>query len=243
MQALTNLTVPSNVVLLLGVAGIILQARARWRRLAPFLLCAVPVLLLILSSEKVATLLLSPLEYAYPKAPAFDPAAQPAVIVVLAAYAADDANMPLSARPNPPALFRIVEAVHLWRACQRCTVIVSGTNPTAKVMAESLAALAVPDAQIRIDSNAANTAASAVNVRQMIGADAFYLVTSAGHMPRSMGVFLKQGLRPIPAPTEYSVPKSVVNASWSPSSQSLFFSDLAVHEHIGILWYRLTGRI
>lgn len=242
MELLTNI-VPSNFGLLLGFIGIVLYAMPRSRRRAPLFLVAAPLWLLIFSSGKTATALLSPLEYAYAKAPTVQADSPAKAIVVLSAYAADDPNMPLSARPNSSAMFRIVEAVHLWRACQQCTVIVTGVNPTIKVMVESLVALGVPNQHIRIDSNAADTAASAVNLRAMVGAEAFYLVTSAGHMPRSMGVFLKQGMRPIPAPTEYSVPKDIAQANWSPSSLNLYFSDLAMHEHIGLWWYRLTGRI
>lgn len=243
MELLTNIVVPSNIVLLLGFTGVVLLALPRWRRFAPLFLSAAPLLLLILSSGKTATALTSPLEYAYPKAPTHRADSPATAIVVLAAYAADDPNMPLSARPNSSAMFRLVEAVHLWRACQQCTVIVTGVNPTTKVMAESLVALGVPSSAIRIDSDAANTAASAGNVRDMIGADAFYLVTSAGHMPRAMGVFHKQGLQPIPAPTEYSLPRNIAQASWSPSSLHLYFSDLAMHEHVGMWWYRWTGRM
>jgi uncharacterized SAM-binding protein YcdF (DUF218 family) len=242
MEALTNFVVPSNFVLLIGFAGIVLSL-ARWRRIGLYFLSSALVLLLVLSSGKTATALSSPLEYAYPKAPAPQSNSPARAIVVLAAYATDDASMPLSTRPNSSAMFRIVEAVHLWRACQQCTVIVTGVNPTTRVMAESLAALGIPSTQIQVDSGARNTAGSAVNLRASLGVDAFYLVTSAGHMPRSMGVFLKQGLRPIPAPTEYHVPKSIAQAEWSPSSLNLYFSDVAMHEHIGTWWYRLTDRI
>jgi uncharacterized SAM-binding protein YcdF (DUF218 family) len=243
MEVLTNLVVPSNLVLLIGFIGIVLSLLPRWRRVGPYFLTGALILLLILSSGKTAAALSSPLEYAYLKASTPDANSPAKAIVILSAYATDDPNMPLSTRPNSSAMFRIVEAVHLWRACHQCTVIVTGMNPTIKVMAESLVALGIPSAQIRVDSQAANTARSAVNLRASLGDQAFYLVTSAGHMPRSMGVFLKQGLRPIPAPTEYHVPKNIAQANWSPSSLSLYFSDSAMHEHIGILWYRLTGRI
>ncbi len=243
MEILATLVLPSNLVLLIGFIGIGLSLLPRWRRGGPYLLTGALILLLVLSSGKTATALSSPLEYAYPKAPAPDVQSPAKAIVILAAYAADDPNMPLSSRPNGSAMFRIVEAVHLWRACQQCTVMVTGIAPTTKVMAESLVALGIPTAQIRVDSGAANTSGSAVNLRASLADQPFYLVTSAGHMPRSMGVFLKQGLRPIPAPTEYHVPRNLAQANWSPSSLSLSFSDIAVHEHIGILWYRLTGRI
>jgi uncharacterized SAM-binding protein YcdF (DUF218 family) len=243
MQLLTSAVLPSNITLALGLLGLILFFRPRWRRAASLLLGLAPVVLLIFSSGKTATALSSPLEYAYVKATPPQPGSVSRDIVVLAAYAADDPNMPLSSRPNSSAMFRIVEAVHLWRACQQCTVIVTGMDPTTKVMAESIAALGVPADRIRIDNGAANTAESAVNVASMLSAPSFYLVTSAGHMPRSMGVFLKQGLQPIPAPTDYLLPKYVSQAEWSPSSLNLYFSDAAMHEHIGLLWYRIRGRI
>lgn len=104
-------------------------------------------------------------------------------------------------------------------------------------------ALGVPNAQIQLDIKAANTSGSAANMRALLGEQSFYLVTPAGHMPRSIAVFRKQGLRPIPAPTDYHVPKNIAQANWSPSSPNLYFSDAAMREHVGTLWYRLTGRI
>jgi uncharacterized SAM-binding protein YcdF (DUF218 family) len=243
MAALTDFILPSNLVLLTAFIGIVLLLLPRWRRVAPYVLTGAFTLLLILSSGKTATALSSPLEYAYSKVSPPDANSPARTIVVLAGYAADDPNMPLSTRPSDSAMYRIVEAVHLWHACQQCTVLVTGMNPTVKVMVESLVALGVPSAQIQIDSKAANTSASVVNLRASLGGQTFYLVTSAGHMPRSMAVFRKQGLQPIPAPTDYHVPKSIWQANWSPSSLNLYFSDLAMHEHIGMLWYRLMGRV
>ena len=39
----------------------------------------------------------------------------------------------------------------------------------------------------------------------MIGREKFILVTSAAHMPRSMALFRKRGLQPIPAPADFQV--------------------------------------
>jgi uncharacterized SAM-binding protein YcdF (DUF218 family) len=243
MHALTNVVAPSNLALVLGFVGLVLLVRPQSRRIAPYFLTGAVTLLLILSSGKTATALSSPLEYAYLKAPTPDASSPATAIVILTSYATDDPNMPLSTRPNSSAMFRIVEAVHLWNACRQCRVFVTGSDPTARVMAAALADLGIPRTQIQIDSQSGSTGQSAVNMRTLLGEQTFYLVTSAGHMPRSMAVFHKQGLRPIPAPTDYHVPKDIAHAEWSPSSLSLYFSDLAVHEHLGLLWYRLTGRI
>jgi uncharacterized SAM-binding protein YcdF (DUF218 family) len=162
---------------------------------------------------------------------------------VLAAYAANDLNMSLSDRPNYSALYRINEAVLLWRLCPECRVVVTGTSPTANVMADVLIGLGVSREKVIVDSDASNTAGSAMNMRRMIGEAPFYLVTSGGHMPRAMGVFAKAGLHPMAAPTDHKLPKFVRQAAWALSPFHLECSDLAVHEHIGLMWYRMRGYI
>src|SRR5262245_17100640 len=129
MESLTNLVVPSNAVILLGLIGIVLSLRPQWRRVATLLLWSAAVLLVILASGKTATALSSPLEYAFAKAPAPQDHPDAKEIVMLGAYGADDPNMPLSSKLNPSAMFRVVETVHLWRACLDCTVIVTGLDP------------------------------------------------------------------------------------------------------------------
>ncbi len=160
---------------------------------------------------------------------------------MLAAYAANDANMSLSDRPNHAAIHRIVEAVLLWRQCDRCLVVVSGGSPTTEVMTDTLVALGVPRGQVRMDDTAGNTAASAAHMRLLLGDTPFYLVTSGGHMPRSMAVFAKAGLHPVPAPTDRRLPKDFADAAWTLSPFHLECSDLAVHELIGLWWYRIRG--
>jgi uncharacterized SAM-binding protein YcdF (DUF218 family) len=50
-----------------------------------------------------------------------------------------------------------------------------------------------------------------------------------------------QELRPIPAPTDYQLPKDWRFAEAKPSPFSLTVSDLAAHEYLGLTWYRLRG--
>ena len=80
-------------------------------------------------------------------------------------------------------------------------------------------------------------------LRTLLGAEPFFLVTSAGHMPRAMGVFVKQGSRPIPAPTDFSLPKDPLAAHIAPNPLHLYYSDLAINEYAGLLWYYLTDKI
>ncbi|MCH7750439.1 MAG: YdcF family protein [Acidobacteria bacterium] len=43
----------------------------------------------------------------------------------------------------------------------------------------------------------------ALAIQALVGGDRFVLVTSASHMPRTVAMFRKVGLDPIPTPTEY----------------------------------------
>jgi len=241
IEYLKELVVPSSFCLALAVLGSAMWLMPRTRRIGPALMVAAAAVLLIFSSGKTAALLLSPLEYAYPRVP--DGPLQPGAIVVLAGYAADDRDMPLSSRLHSSTLFRIIEAVNLWRRCPECSVVVTGFDPTVKVMGELLISLGVPPSQLRIDNQADTTADSAVNMRALLNDQRLYLVTSAGHMTRSLGVFVKQGLHPIPAPTDFQLPKSIAHADWQPTPFHLNCSDMAVHEYVGIVWYRWRGKI
>lgn len=241
MNALKLLAIPSNVIFLLAALGLVLGLAPRLRRLSGFSLAFAALLLVFFACGKTATWLLSPLEYEYPRVP--DQPAPVRAIVVLAAYAANDPNMSLSDRPNSASLYRVVEGVHLWRRCQDCAVIVTGSPPTTEVMKELMVSLGVPGERVQLDSDSADTATSAIHVARLLGQDSFYLVTSAGHMPRSMAVFEAAGMRPLAAPTDHRLPMSVEHANWNLSTFHLESSDLAIHERLGMWWYRLRGQI
>lgn len=234
--------VPSGLAFVLFILGVLACLRTHWRRTSWVLLGASGAITLVCSSGIVATALLSPLEYEYPAV--HDARAYPNVrhIVVLTGYAADDPDMPLTGRLHYASGFRVMMALELQRQCTACDVIVSGDPTTAKVMGEALVRLGLPEQQLSLETASENTAASAVNLKPLLN-EPFFLVTSAGHMRRSMAVLETQGLEPIPVPTDYQGPKDWRNAELRPSPQSLFAADLAMHEYIGMVWYRINGAI
>ena len=124
--------VPSGFATLLFLAGLGVLAFRQARRFASPLLAAAAAVLLIFSNGLTATLLLSPLEYAYPALQDPQQHADVRTIVVLTAYVADDENMPLSSRPNASSAFRILEAANLRVLRPDCRVIVSGSAPAAR---------------------------------------------------------------------------------------------------------------
>jgi uncharacterized SAM-binding protein YcdF (DUF218 family) len=213
----------------------------RTRRTALATLSLAGVLLVVLSCGKTATWLLSPLEYAFPRVS--EQATPVGAIVILAGYATDDQEMSLSDRLSPSTLYRVVEGALLWQQCPDCQVVVSGTSPTTDIMANVLVALGVSAASVKMDNASVHTAASAMNVRHLVGDTRFYLVTSAAHLPRAMAVFRAARLQAVPAPTDHRQPRTVDKGVWSLSPFHLEGADLAAHERVGTWWYRLRGFI
>jgi uncharacterized SAM-binding protein YcdF (DUF218 family) len=71
----------------------------------------------------------------------------------------------------------------------------------------------------------------------------FALVTSAFHIPRSLMLFQRQGLKPIPAPADFrSATGKPGVRSFIPTAGGLFMAQLAVHEYLGLVFYGLQGR-
>ena len=243
IKLLQSALLPSGLATLLVLAALAIVTCKRTRRFAGLLMSAATAVLLIFSNGLIPKLLLIPLESAYPalKDPHQYPDARS--IIVLTAYAVDDENLPLSARMNASSASRILEAANLRSSRPDCRVIVSGSATAARTMGRQLQLLGVPDALLSLDIMSNNTAASAEHMKFLIGNQPVFLVTSAGHMRRAIGVFRKNGMTPIPVPTDYQLLGNAWDATWKISAMHLQASDFAVHEYIGLAWYHLTNRL
>lgn len=243
MSWLKFLFLPSKLVFFILLAGLVCLIWRRYRKYSPHFFTIATLMYLVFSSGTVSTLLLSPLEYRYPAITDAGMFQSAKAIVVLDAYIADDPLMSLSGKFNSHALFRLVEAQNIYKQCKGCRIFISGKARNVELMQQELQLMGVSPADIEIESASMHTVDSARNLSAKLGMAPFFLVTSAGHMPRSMGVFIKQGLHPIAAPTDYLLPKDVVKASPWPSSEHLNYSDLAINEYAGMLWYLVSGKI
>jgi uncharacterized SAM-binding protein YcdF (DUF218 family) len=70
------------------------------------------------------------------------------------------------------------------------------------------------------------------------------LVTEAYHMLRGVQCFRRQGIDVIPAPCFYRYLH--FTGTWReflPSAGAMHDNDEALHEWIGLLWYRMSGKI
>jgi uncharacterized SAM-binding protein YcdF (DUF218 family) len=118
-------------------------------------------------------------------------------------------------------------------------------EPESKSMADLAIGLGINYNNIIEESAGLDTEEQAVLIKKIVGKDKFILVTSAFHMPRSMALFQKQGMHPIPAPSGHRVKNrnEVDPFMFFPDSGGIEKMEFAVHEYLGMLWAKLRGRI
>jgi uncharacterized SAM-binding protein YcdF (DUF218 family) len=147
-------------------------------------------------------------------------------------------------------LARVVEGVRLHKAVPGSKLLLSGGAvfdpvPEAEVMAQVAVVLGVKPHDIRLESDSRDTAEEAEMIAKMIGRERFILVTSAAHMPRSMALFRRRGLQPIPAPADFRAPetRSSGPSRFFPGAGALGQTQTALHEYLGLAWAWLRGEI
>jgi uncharacterized SAM-binding protein YcdF (DUF218 family) len=233
------LVVPSGVMLVALSSALVFALSWRTRRLAAALAIVAGGIYLVFGNGPMAHWLLRGLEYRYPvvhELPALDH------IVVLAAWGISDPYVTVIGQASSHALPRIAEAVYLARRHPGARITVTGAGPSPGVMAEIIEALGVSGERIQVDELSSSTWESAVHLAAMLRGSTFALVTSAGHMPRTMMVFEGQDLDPIPVPTGHLSYRNIWEAAVLPTPTHLHLADLAAHEYLGLTWYRWRGR-
>jgi uncharacterized SAM-binding protein YcdF (DUF218 family) len=260
-KVVSRLLFPLPFTVLLLAAGLILTWSGRHTRTGRALLAVGIVLLALLSSTVFSNALLRPLESRYP---ALGPAELAAIdweaidtIVVFSGCSAVQEQYPVTRQVSETDLGRLVEGIRLYQECPSCTMVLSGggsgCDPLAPV--ESLTnyrlavAMGVAPEDIVLERASLDTADQARILKEMLGETPFIVVTSASHMPRTMALFYAQGLRAIPAPTDYGVGlfgpftrEGFQADSIYPNARALTNSERAVYEYLGILWAALRGQ-
>jgi uncharacterized SAM-binding protein YcdF (DUF218 family) len=155
-----------------------------------------------------------------------------------------------SGAPTDDTMARIVTAVRVQRLIH-VPIIVSGGSafagrvPEAYVVKRFLCDLGVPEEMVILEDKSRDTDENArfsveICTRQGFGKP--LLVTSAYHMRRAMIAFTHQKMRVVPLPANFTPrhPKRYIWLAFLPSAGSERRTTYALHEYIGILFYRLT---
>ena len=233
---------PPAINLLLGLAGLLLYRRNA--RLALTLLTICIFSLYLLCTPAVSRLLVRGLEV-HEVANPQDLTAKVDAIVVLGGgvyrgYEYDAVTVSTLALP------RLRYAAYLHRETKLPILVTGGTASHGAregvVMAQVLEReFHVPVKWVEQRSrNTEENAAYSADLLRGAGIERVALVTHAMHMPRSLAAFSRHGLRAVPAPIEIV---SRENPDWGgaffPRLYALRMSNIALHEYIGQLWYRL----
>lgn len=248
-KAVGILLTPPGVVVVLAVLGLVLQIRRR--SLGALLLWASVVLLLVMSMLITGNALLRGLEKSVVPLPPIDEVRADGVdaIVVLGGGRAADQPQYGGDTVNRLALERLRYAARLQRATG-LPILVSGGSvfgsrtPEAELMRQTLAR----DFQVSVDwiedrsRNTMENAAYSRSILEAAGKKRIWLVTDAWHMPRAYWAFRRAGIDAVMAPTGFTPAAGDTLLDYLPSGEGLFRSGLALHERLGLFWYRLRYR-
>lgn len=234
---------PLNLILLCALG---LWLRRRLPRTGLALSVASLLVLTVLSTHTGASWIAAPLESRHAPlhgAQAIEPDAQ-AIVVLGGGRLRDAPEYGGEHIPELIALARLRYAATLQRA-SGLPLLTSGGAPDGDIQAEaeSMARVLREDFSVPVrwiegasDNTAQNAQFSAKLLREH-GIGKVVLVTDAIHMPRSVRAFEQAGLGVQAAPTLYR--SHHASLPWVPSGKWLHLSHYAMHEWVGMLWYRL----
>jgi uncharacterized SAM-binding protein YcdF (DUF218 family) len=164
-------------------------------------------------------------------------------IVVLSAGLRATEGKPPTSRLDETSALRVAEGVRLFRLLAGApTLIMTGEGSFEDIgsrMAALAQSLGVPTDKLIPANTAKDTYGNAMEVRDLVKKEPFLLVTSAAHMPRSLGIFQKLGMKPIPAPGDFRHLAVFFRSDYLPSSYHFYNMEAAIHEYLGLAYLYL----
>ena len=169
------------------------------------------------------------------------------IVIVLGGGASDNKYLK-ETMPSYQTSSRLVYAVQVFKRSGAKFLVCAGkgfeTLSEAEVMGIAAERLGVPVTQVKLDTRSMNTRGHAEELNKMFDDKNLKigLVTSAYHMKRSEREFKKYFSNVIPMPSDYLYSSSELSViSFIPKSGNLNKFSTALHEIIGIVWYRIKG--
>ena len=243
----------TNFLIGVGLFGAILLA-TRWASVGRKLMVASVILLAICGFSPLGKLLLYPLESRFPP---WDSArgAPPDGIIVLGGSIDADVSAAHGGAIVRSAADRIIGAAALARRYPNARVIYSGGSANlisndareADFASAVFESLGTSRARLTMERRSRNTAENAEFSKALAApkdGERWLLVTSAFHMPRSVGLFRKAGFNVEAYPVDWRVgERGDLLMFSSVALEGLGRTDIAIREWIGLVAYRATGKI
>jgi uncharacterized SAM-binding protein YcdF (DUF218 family) len=242
---------PSNAIAIVSGVGLCLLLM-RWRRTGTSLLTVGIVSLLVFGYSPAGNVLLLTLSDRFP-AWHYDGRDPDGIIILGGAIDAGISAARGSVETNGSAE-RVIAALELARRFPKARIVYSGgtgnliIDPVAEapIAGRLLETFGISPERIVLESNSRTTDENARFTRKLVlpkPGELWLLVTSAYHMPRSIGVFRKAGFDVEAYPVDWRT-RGWIDASmpFDKLSAGLASSDAAVHEWVGLIAYWLAGR-
>lgn len=242
---------PINLMIELGIVSVVLMA-TRFAAFGRKLAAATLILLALAAFSPLGNLLLYPLESRFPP---WDPSrGAPDGIIVLGGSIDTD----LSAAHRTPvvahAADRLFAPAELARRYPNTRIVFTGGTANlvstdsreADYSAPILENLGIAKQRSILERDSRNTYENAIFTKQLVAPKAgerWLLVTSAFHMPRSMGIFRKAGFDVEAYPVDWRMGgRDDLFSFTNVGTDGLGRTEVAVREWIGLVAYRLMGR-
>jgi uncharacterized SAM-binding protein YcdF (DUF218 family) len=244
-------SVPSNIILVLTVAGLLLMA-TRFARFGRRLVVLGVVLLALAGLSPIGNALILPLEQRFPSAASLTNA--PDGIVVLGGAIGPALSRARGEAALNESAERVIVVAELARRYPRARIVYSGGDPSLLDRGPGEANFAlplfenfgIPRDRITVEDKSLNTAENAAFTKAMVGpnpGERWLLVTSAHHMPRAVGCFRRVGFDVVAYPVDWRTRGAIdLMFPFATVAAGLARTDVAIKEWVGLLVYWLTGK-
>jgi uncharacterized SAM-binding protein YcdF (DUF218 family) len=242
---------PSSIAFIALLAGVLLIRRCpRWS--ARFLWTGLAIIILF-GFLPGGNILVLPLEERFATRVPPSPQEKITGIIVLGGFEEITTTRARGGLALDEAAERLTETLRLARALPDAKVVFTGgrgslfsTDGIAGPVRQFFIDAGIAADRIVTENNSRNTYENAIFTKALLKPsqqDRWLLVTSAYHMPRSIGVFRKVGFDVVPYPVDFRT--TGWGDAYSPFDSiaaGLQRTDLAAKEWIGLLAYWMTGR-
>ncbi len=241
---------PSNLLALMFVFGAVVALVGR-RRAGRILMAGALLAFLACAVLPVGAWLLSPLENRFP-APALPERIDGIVVLggaIEPGLSADRKTLSLNGNSE-----RLVAFAALARRYPEAKLVFTGGsgNPFRPELREGdwigpfLDAAGIARERVIVERDSRNTDDNARFTKTLMKVQpgqVWVMITSARHMPRAVGIFRKAAWPVIPYPVDYLTTREVGFGIGLNVSGGLAAVDAAAYEWLGLVYYRMSGRI
>lgn len=241
---------PDSLIVILGVSAWI-AVLLNWQRVSRALLASCALLLLVIGFFPVGEWLIAPLENRFTSNAAL-PGEVDGIVVLGGAISPRLSNIWQQPELSGGA-DRLTNFLYLARLYPNAQLVFTGGSGSvteqefkeaemARILFDQLG---LAERAIVFESESRNTSENARNSRELVSPEDdenWLLITSAFHMPRSIGVFCQEGWSAQAYPVDhYSQKGHLLRINFS-FGENLSVLGTAVREWVGLTAYRLSGR-